>query len=237
MKFRALTCIFAMTLFAVLTIPFQLAAQEQEEKKEQKAKHHHYKLIDLGTHGGPQSFGDPGHGAANINNRGTVVGVADTDTPDPYYPNSNPLITASGPDPFVYHVFLWKNGSVTDLGSLPGSNSSAASFITENGLVSGESLNGAIDPLMGWPEENAVLWKGGQIINLGTLGGYESGAGRVNSHQQVAGFSGNTVLDPNSLFGIGTQTRAFLWDEKHGMQDIGTLGGPDAAAPFISLAR
>jgi probable HAF family extracellular repeat protein len=223
----------ATMFLPALAFTLQLAAQDNQDDHQRR---HHYKLIVLGTLGGPQSFGDAGHGAANINNRGTAIGTADTATPDPYFPNSNPLIrdTAFGPDPFVYHVFQWKDSSVTDLGSLPGANSSAASFVTENGLVSGESLNGAIDPLMGWPEENAVLWKDGQITNLGTLGGYESGAGRVNSHGQVAGFSGNAVPDPYSLFGIGTQTRAFLWDDDHGMQDLGTLGGPDAVAPIIN---
>jgi probable HAF family extracellular repeat protein len=230
MKSRFLMC-FTVMIFAMLAVAVRLAAQDNQDHKH---KHHHYQLIVIGTLGGPQSYGDAGHGAANINNRGTAIGTADTATPDPYYPNFNHLITAFGPDPFVYHVFEWKDGFVTDLGSLPGANSSTASFVTENGLVSGQSLNGAIDPLMGWPEETAVLWKHGQIINLGTLGGYESGAGRVNSDGQVAGFSGNAVLDPYSLFGIATQTRAFLWDEDHGMQDLGTLGGPDAVAPYIN---
>ena len=228
MKCRILTCITVIALFAALGLPLQLAAQDNHNHH----KHHRYKLIDLGTLGGPQSFGDPGHGAGNINNRGIAVGVADTDTPDPYFPNYNPL--GFFPDPFVHHVFESNNGSLIDQGALPGANSSSVSFITENGLISGQSLNGAIDPLTGYPEQNAVLWKNGHIINLGTLGGYESGAGVVNSHGQVAGFSGNAVPDTNSFLSLGTQTRAFLWDEDHGMQDLGTLGGSDAFAPFIN---
>jgi hypothetical protein len=87
----------------VLAIPVLLAQQEQKEE------HPHHKLIGLGTLGGPQSFGDPGHGAANINNRGTVAGVADTTTPDPNYPNFNPLMNPFGPDPFVSHRIPMEN--------------------------------------------------------------------------------------------------------------------------------
>src|SRR5215472_15563922 len=97
------------------------------------SKHHHYKLIDLGTLGGPQSFGDGGHSAGNINNRGVAVGVADTTTSDPYYPNYNPL--GFFPDPFVHHAFQTSNGVLVDLGALPGANSSSLGWITENGLV------------------------------------------------------------------------------------------------------
>jgi uncharacterized membrane protein len=148
-----------------------------------------YKLIVLGTLGGPSSYGDPGHGAGNINNRGAAAGVADTATLDPNYPNFNPLGFFA--DPFVHHAFLARSGVVVDLQALPGTNSSSVSFVTESGLASGQSLNGAIDPLTAYPEQTAVLWKDGQIINLGTLGGYESGAGVVNSRGQIAGFSGN----------------------------------------------
>jgi len=230
MKSRFLMLLMAITLWAALAIPLRLAAQDRQEHKH---KHHHYKLIDLGTLGGPQSYGDAGHGAANINNRGTAVGVADTATPDPNYPNFNPLMLPFGPDPFIFHVFRSRGNAIVDLGALPGANSSAASWISSSGLIVGQSITGAIDPLTGWLEENAVLWKDDQIINLGTLGGYESGAAFVNSRGQVVGFSGNGVPDPNSLLGLGTETRAFLWQDGK-MQDLGTLGGPDAFAIFVN---
>ena len=231
MRSRTLILITAMTLFAALMIPIQLAAQ-----------HTRYRLVVVGTLGGPQSYGDPGHGAANINNRGTAVGVADTSAADPFYPNFNPLLSGLiGSYPFIYHAFTTRGAASVDLGGLPGGYNSVPSFITENGLVTGESLNGSMDPFTGWPAEDPVLWKDGRIIDLGSLGGYEGQAGRANSHGQVTGFTTNAVPDPFSIiyaffsgFSNGTQTRAFLWDERRGMQDIGTLGGPDAVAPYIN---
>jgi len=227
MKRRILTCITAITLFAALAIP--LAAQD----KRNHHKHHHYQFIDLGTFGGPQSRNDGIEPA--LTNEGIVIGTADTSTPDPFYPNFNPLILPGGAsDPYIFHAFQWRQGQLVDLGSLPGGYSAFPSGISKNGLIAGQAINGALDPILGCPEENAVFWQNGQITNLGTLGGYESGAGMVNSHGQVTGFSGNATPDPYSLVGLGTQTRAFVWDKTNGMQDIGTLGGPDAFSPFIN---
>ena len=230
MKSKILTAFTTIALLAVLAIPVQLAAQDNQQHQH---KFHHYQFIDLGTFGGPQSRNDGIEPA--LTNGGTVIGMADTSTPEPFYPNFNPLILPGGAsDPYIFRAFQWQDGQLVHLGSLPGGFSAFPSGISKNGLISGNAINGALDPITGWPEENAVFWQDGQITNLGTLGGYESGAGMVNSHGQVTGFSGNAIPDPSSLFGLGTQTRAFLWDRRNGMQDLGTLGGPDAVAPFIN---
>ncbi len=138
-------------------------------------------------------------------------------------------------DCFTVHAFRWHNGVRTDLGVLPGGVNSLASWISANGLVAGVAENGQIDPLIpGFPELRAVLWQNGGITDLGVLeGGNESVATAVNNRGQVVGLFANTVPDPFSMFGLGYQARAFLW-QNGVMQDLGTLGGPDAQALLIN---
>ena len=230
MKSRISTQIAVIALFATLRAPVWLAGQEQQE---QQLKHHHYKLIDLGTFGGPMSRNDGVY--PPMNNEGTVIGMADTTTADPFYPNFNPLILpANTSDSYIFRAFESNHGELVALDSLPGGYSTWPTSISENGLIAGWAINGALDPFTRWPEASAVVWHHGTIADLGSLGGYESGAGMINSRGQITGFSGNAIPDPYSLFGLGTQTRAFLWEESKGIQDIGTLGGPDAASPFIN---
>jgi probable HAF family extracellular repeat protein len=195
------------------------------------AQHHHYKFIDLGTFGGPASYFSNGLDGI-LNPQGTAVGWADTATADPF-----PDFCFNA-DCYVSHAFASQNGVRTDLGTLPGGTSSAAFWISSNGIIAGNAQNGEEDPFVsGLGQSRAVLWKSGKIIDLGTLeGGYESTIASVNSKGQAVGFSMNTVPDDFSLVAPGfypTQTRAFLW--RHGvMEDLGTLGGDDAIANVIN---
>jgi len=226
MKIRFSICLATLSLAATLATSVQVAAQGEPHPKGGK-HHHHYQLIDIGTFGGPNSNVplDPSV-QQPLSAQGTVAGCADTSIPDPNYLNSNPVIPQ---DPFIEHEFQWKNGVLTDLGALPGINSSctAGIAISGNGLIIGASENGTIDPLTGWPEVQAVLWKNDQIINLGTLGGNESFSIGVNNRGQVTGQAANAIPDPFPFPGFGQQARAFLW-QNGVMLDLGTLGGPDA---------
>ena len=229
MKSRFLMLLTAITLLAMLAIPLGLNAQDNPQPSHQ---HHHYQLIDLGTFGGPSSYLqiDNGvNGAPNqvVNSQGAVAGWADTSTPDPYAPNCFNF------DCFTSYAFQWQNGTRIDLGALPDGQNSSAAWISDNGLIAGQSYNGLTNPLIpGFPEFRAVLWQNGQIINLGTLGGNESSAFSVNNRGQVVGVAVNTTPDPFSF--LVTQLRAFLW-QNGVMRDLGTLGtGNDAWALFVN---
>lgn len=193
-----------------------------------------YNLIDLGTFGGPQSYMYiPNQYARALTNGGTAIGWADTSTADPF-----PSFCFN-PDCFVSHAFQTKNGSITDLGVLPGGANSAATSISFNGLIAGFSQNGQTDPTIpGFPLAHGVIWRNGVITDLSTLvGGYESVAIAVNNRGQAVGAADNGISDPNAIFsdfyGWLTQTRAFLW-QNGAMQDLGTLGGTDAVALFVN---
>jgi probable HAF family extracellular repeat protein len=230
--------IASLSLCAALALPVVSFAQEQKEQKEEKKEHHHYKLIDLGTLGGPSSLSIEPF-TLDVSSRGVAIAQADTSIPDPYSPN---CLT----DCLVNHAITWHNGVQTDLGALPGGNNSSIPFwVNDVGTVVGVSENGVIDPLTGFPEISAVLWKDGKIFDLGTLGGNASLANAINNRGQVVGVALNTILDSDVNgfsahifsvipFPVATQARAFLW--QHGvMHDLGTLGtGNDALALFLN---
>ena len=228
-----------LSLTAALTIAAQMSSQEPR-----------YRLIDMGTFGGPQSQLNPGSGndfgdfTRTLNRRGVVVGSADTDAPDPFS-------TFCFFDCNAGHTF-WagSTGHLHDLGALPGGGSSLPTWISDNGLIVGFSEYGdQTDPLYaGLPQLRAVLWQHGEINDLGTLrGGNQSEANAVNSSGQVVGASTTMVPDINSMqsgdFNLwgplvppyGYQLRAFIWDTENGMRELDPLpGGTNARALLIN---
>jgi len=228
--------------FAAMTLAVALATPAATAQNPASAHANHYRLFVIPTFGGPNSsLMDQGvPGGVFLNNSGILTGYADLAASDPYRePNDYCFI-----DCYIDHAFVF-DGFMFDLGVLPHGWSSATLAISANGLIAGVAVNGELDPLIpGFPEQRAVLWKDGYIHDLGTLplpqGGYESYANSVNSNGQVVGTAFNTVLDSNSLGLLifnnifsPTQARAFLW-QNGTMQDLGTLGGNDAAAFLIN---
>jgi probable HAF family extracellular repeat protein len=157
--------------FAALTIGSS-AAQEEAPPKNVTVTHHHYKLIDLGTFGGPISLveSEPTENDI-INNTGTIVGGADTSVPTPEPGCYNPV---NRPDCLISLAFAWNDGHLRNLGTLPGGSFSFAYGINNRGHIVGVSENGQFDPALGNPRFFAVLWENDTIRNLGTLGGMSS---------------------------------------------------------------
>jgi probable HAF family extracellular repeat protein len=219
--------IVAITWLATLAVAAPLAAQDQNNKP----AHHHYKLIDMGTLGGPsayKSINAPGYQI--LTNAGEIALAADTPMPDPFAPNCYYY-----PDCHVTHAVRWSNGVLADLGALPGDgNGSASGAMNAQGWIVGQSEDGEIDPISGLPEIHATLWQNGRLVNLGTFGGHWSIGITLNDAGDVVGFATNSTLDPYALFPpAGTQARAFRW-RKGVLRDLGTLGGDDAQALSVN---
>jgi probable HAF family extracellular repeat protein len=230
MKSRTQIWMAAVYFFTALALPVSTPAQDNSSLGH-KSKHQQYKLIDMGTFGGPASLiapsfgGGPENPGRAVTNRGVIVGAAQTPIPDP---NCNGC--------FVFHAFRWQDNVLTDLGTLQGVDSdlsSGANWINDRGWIAGFSYIGGLDPLTASPASHAVLWRNGEILDLGTLGEDFGAANALNNSGQVVGFSLNAIPDPVSILGLPTEVRAFLW-QNGVMQDLGTLGGLDAIASAVN---
>ena len=143
-------------------------------------------LTDIGTLGGDGSY------AYGVNSAGQVVGQSD---------NSKGQL----------HAFVYKNGSMTDLGTL-GKEPTLISFAS--GINTAGDLVGTSNLIIsGQQSEHAFLYTGGTMKDLGSMGGLGSRGHGINSSGQVVG----NVDAANG-------THAFVYTGGV-MKDIGTLGG------------
>src|SRR5256712_12337993 len=94
------------------------------------------------------------------------------------------------------HAFLWQDGTMTDLGGLPGYQFSVAWDINDRGQVVGSSYGDD-------GTTHAVLWENGGGRGLGDLGGPAAPAFGINR-------AGEGVWV--SLSGVG-RIRPFTWED------------------------
>ena len=121
-------------------------------------------LTTLGYLGEPEDAGGlpPESHAADVNARGEIVGTSTTDSGS-------------------RHAFVWRDGVMTDLGTL-GGEESAAFAINDLGHVVGTSETAT-------GEHRAFVWRDGVMTDLGTLGGPGSFAHDINNAGMVIGWA------------------------------------------------
>ena len=149
---------------------------------------------------------EAGSSALGIDAKGRVVGWSTT-------PGTNGT-GVSG--------FLWERGAMTDLGAFGGAYAvSQATAINRRGQIAGSSGSHAVL----WQNE-AVLreehWSGGEVTQLGTLGGSSSASVAINQRGQVVGESATRG-------GEAGESHAFVW-WNGAMTDLGALPGGKASA-------
>ena len=150
-----------------------------------------YSVIDLGTNGGPQSF------ANDVNEDQQVTGNASVEE------GSN----------FPLQAFQWEDGSITNLGTLPGAaNDFSRGFgINDAGTIVGESGNG---PSFGFRADD------GELTQLPGLNSDGTGvANDINNAEQIVGASTNTE----------GKVRPYLI-EGDAIHDLGTLEGSELSS-------
>jgi probable HAF family extracellular repeat protein len=138
-----------------------------------------FNLTDLGL---VQNIGPPG-GVTAVNASGHAIGT---------------LLDPSG---FYQNAFVWQNGVITNLGTLPGGNISYGYAINNSGQAVGVAQLAAAQP---YNTLRAVIWQNGVITNLSDPNpdaGVYSAAYGINSAGEIVGYE-------NSALGY---TRPVIW--------------------------
>ncbi|HYJ70771.1 MAG TPA: hypothetical protein VEX15_24205 [Nocardioidaceae bacterium] len=165
----------------------------------------------LPTFGGTHGF------AAGVNDRGLVVGWAETRQEDPSCSGRGQELQ------FVAATWDTQNGDqIRMLKPLPGKDSaSAATAINDAGQIVG--ISGSCDQAVGrFTARAAVLWSPGRsrAIDLGDLGAEAWNTPMaINNHGVVVGFANTAGVNDGAFDAL-----PFRWTARSGMDDLDTLG-------------
>jgi probable HAF family extracellular repeat protein len=174
-----------------------------------------YTIKDLGTLGGSFSF------AGGISDSGWVQG------------------NSSLPGDNVTHSFLWRNGVMTDLGTLGGPNSLSDFRPNDFGDGGGYSDTSTPDPngedFCGFGTQlicRAFFWRHGAMIAQPTLGGNNGVGFGTNDLGDLAGSAENKIHEPTCA-GTGQllQYKPALWRQGH-VYELPTLGNDPVGVAY-----
>jgi probable HAF family extracellular repeat protein len=186
----------------------------------------------------------PGLGGLNsiafgVNDRGQVVGQAETTTPDPNGEDFCGFKQLGLPTKGTTCLpYLWEYGMMIPLPTLGGPNG-VANQINARGTIVGIAENKNLDLACPAPQKlqfKPVIWENGQIEELPTFAGDPDGfAVNINSNGQVVGASGVcSTFDPLSLTDL-VQLHALLW-ETDAVINLGNLGGTGRGGGNVAFA-
>ena len=140
--------------------------------------------------------------AEDINSAGRIVGSVDL-------PN----------DGLAELAFVYENGTLTNLGAMPGGNISEAVAVNENGQVVGQAWNF----ITGDPPFTPFLWQDGVMTFLNLPFGPKAKATDINDHGQIVGWMGQADI---------FDSHAYIWQDG----DVNDLGLPPGAFACTATA-
>jgi probable HAF family extracellular repeat protein len=127
---------------------------------------------------------------------------------------------------------LWRDGGITDLGTLEGGYESLAYAVNSGGEVAGMFTNTTADPnsMFGFEyQTRAFVWQDGVMQDLGALGGTDAWAFLLNELGPVVGWSYLSSVPNSGSWGgfptINIATGSFICDKENGMRNLDSLGG------------
>jgi probable HAF family extracellular repeat protein len=132
------------------------------------------------------------------------------------------------------HATLWRNGVITDLGTLGGLNSYGGWRPNDRGEAGGVAETSTLDPngedydgigTYPYQEVRPFIWRDGAMYELPMLGGNNGESDGVNNLGQIGGGVENTTIDPTCVAPIGFyQVKAVVWENGE-IRELPTLQG------------